>query len=107
MIQVSQRGINAKKRVNFRTKIGERRTGRGQRADLGKGQAVTARRVGSERDLGVGHIGCLHLEEGCVPPAQIKGREKKLGRCLKQKDKVRGSISQSGKVVFEKISWDF
>ena len=34
--------------------------------DLGKGQAVTAIRVGCERDLGVGHIGCLHLEEGCV-----------------------------------------
>ena len=34
--------------------------------DSGKGQAVIARRVGCEGDLGVGNTGCLRLEEGCV-----------------------------------------
>ena len=32
--QVREREINAKKGVNFRSRIGERRTGRGQRAGL-------------------------------------------------------------------------
>lgn len=41
------------------------------------------------------------------PSAQIEGGERRLGRCLKQEDKVRRPISESGKVVFERISQDF
>jgi hypothetical protein len=46
VIQVREREINAKKGVNFRSRIGERRTGRGQRAGLGQGPGSNSKKGG-------------------------------------------------------------
>lgn len=73
--------------------VGERRRGKRQRAGLGQEQTVTVGRLECVRGLGTSQeIVLVKLltprRKGVWPSAQAEGRERKLGRCLKQKDKV-------------------